>query len=155
VGVESTIVDCAHGEPTILRLGGIARERVEDVLGRAVPVRSDGSVRAPGTLSSHYAPTARVEVVESSDLAARAHDELSRGARVGVITPKLPHDLPRATVVVGAPADPDEYARVLYQLLRAADEQHLDVLLAVAPPEVGIGAAVGDRLRRAAGRGDA
>jgi L-threonylcarbamoyladenylate synthase len=71
-----------------------------------------------------------------------------------VITPKLPHDLPRATVVVGAPADPDEYARVLYQLLRAADEQHLDVLLAVAPPEVGIGAAVGDRLRRAAGRGD-
>jgi hypothetical protein len=43
----------------------------------------------------------------------------------------------------------------LYQLLRAADEQHLDVLLAVAPPEVGIGAAVGDRLRRAAGRGDA
>jgi L-threonylcarbamoyladenylate synthase len=155
VGVESTIVDCAHGAPTILRLGGIARERVEDVIGRAVPVQSDGSVRAPGTLSSHYAPTARVEVVESSDLVARAHDELSRGARVGVITLKLPHDLPRATVVVGAPADADEYARVLYHVLRAADAQHLDVLLAVPPPEVGIGAAVGDRLRRAAGRRDA
>jgi L-threonylcarbamoyladenylate synthase len=155
VGVESTIVDCTGGDITILRLGGVARERVEDVLGRAVPLRADGSVRAPGTLSSHYAPSARVEVVDASDLVARAHRELQRGARVGVLASKLPHDLPSGAVVVGAPADPDEYARSLYRLLRAADDQHLDVLLAVAPPEVGIGAAVGDRLRRAAGSPDA
>ncbi len=56
VGVESTIVDCTTSEPAILRLGGIAREHIEDLLGRDVPVRSDGAVRAPGTLASHYAP---------------------------------------------------------------------------------------------------
>ena len=126
------------------------------MLGRAVAVRADGSVRAPGTLSSHYAPRARVEVVDASDLVDRVHArELQRGARVGVLTPKLPHDLPPSAVVVGTPADPDEYARSLYRLLRAADDQRLDVVLAVAPPEVGIGAAVGDRLRRAAGARDA
>ena len=155
VGVESTIVDCTGGATTILRLGGVARERVEDVLGRAVPIRADGSVRAPGTLPSHYAPNARVEVVDASDLPACARRELQRGARVGVLAPKLPHGLPSDAVVVGVPADPDEYARSLYRLLRAADDEHLDVLLAVAPPEVGIGAAVGDRLRRAAGSHDA
>jgi L-threonylcarbamoyladenylate synthase len=155
VGVESTIVDCATGAPSILRLGGIARERIEDVLGRTVPLRSDGSVRAPGTLSSHYAPRARVEVVDAAELVERTHRALRSSARVGVLTPKLPDDLPASAVVVGTPADPDEYARSLYRLLRAADDQQLDVLLAVAPPEVGIGAAVGDRLRRAAGTHDA
>ncbi len=155
VGVESTIVDCGSGEPAILRLGGIPRERIEDVLGRAVPVRSDGSVRAPGTLSAHYAPRARVEVVEPTELVTRTRRELESGARVGVLTAKLPHDLPPSAVVVGTPADPDEYARSLYRLLRAADDQQLDVVLAVPPPEVGIGAAVGDRLRRAAGARDA
>ena len=156
VGVESTIVDCAGGATTILRLGGVARERVEDVLGRAVPIRADGSVRAPGTLTSHYAPHARVEVVDANDLAARARRELQRGARVGVLAPKLPHDLPSDAVVVGAPADPDEYARDRCTGCCAPPTtRDLDVLLAVAPPEVGIGAAVGDRLRRAAGSHDA
>jgi hypothetical protein len=86
---------------------------------------------------------------------ARTRRELQSGARVGVLTPKLPHDLPASAVVIGTPVDPDEYARSLYRLLRAADDQQLDVVLAVPPPEVGIGAAVGDRLRRAAGAHDA
>jgi L-threonylcarbamoyladenylate synthase len=76
---------------------------------------------------------------------------LDAGARVGVVAPKLPHDLPAGAVVVGVPADVDEYARSLYRLLREADAHGLDVLLAVTPPEVGIGAAIADRLRRAAG----
>jgi L-threonylcarbamoyladenylate synthase len=50
VGVESTIVDCSRAEPAILRLGGLPRERVEEVLGRAVPLLDTGEVRAPGTL---------------------------------------------------------------------------------------------------------
>ena len=138
----------------MLRLGGIARERVEDVLGRRVAVLSDGTRAAPGTLPSHYAPRARVLVLDARDLAPRAAAETTKGRRVGVLSSKLPDGMPEDTVVVGSPADADEYARSLYTMLRAADTEHLDVLLAVPPPEVGIGAAVADRLRRAAGRSD-
>jgi L-threonylcarbamoyladenylate synthase len=55
--------------------------------------------------------------------------------------------------VLDAPANADEYARVLYARLREADRCGVDVLLAVPPPDTGVGVAVGDRLRRAAGWG--
>ncbi len=57
--------------------------------------------------------------------------------------------------VLDSPRDVDEYARVLYSRLREVDARGIDVLLAVPPPEHGIGIAVADRLRRAAGRGNA
>jgi L-threonylcarbamoyladenylate synthase len=151
VGVESTIVDCSGDAPVVLRLGGVARERVEHLLGRRVAVRSDGTVAAPGTLPSHYAPRAPVLVVDARDLAARAAAHAAHGKRVGIVASKLPDDVPDGVIVVGSPADADDYARTLYAMLRAADDQCVDVLLAVPPPEVGIGAAVADRLRRAAG----
>jgi len=150
VGIESTIVDWSTDAPSILRLGGVPRETIEQLLGCTVPVRDDGSVRAPGTMASHYAPRTRVEVVAGADLRARAAT-LSTCARVGVIAPELPSDLPPGVVVVGVPEDADEYAHSLYRLFRVADREHLDVVLAVPPSNEGIGAAVADRLRRAAG----
>ena len=157
VGVESTIVDCTGDEPAILRLGGLARERIEDLLGRPVPVRrvegTTGEVRAPGTLVSHYAPAARVLLVDAASLVGAAHDALGRGLGVGVIGEKLPGDLPAGVTVLAEPVDDADYARHLYRHLRAADAAGLDTVLAVVPDEVGIGAAVADRLRRAAGQG--
>ena len=158
VGVESTIVDCARldqpgARPAILRVGGISRERVEELLGYAVDVRTGGETRAPGTLASHYAPNARVVVVADEELSSRASAEIAAGRRVGVLASKVPDFLDDAVVVIGTPADADEYARTLYRCLRDADARALDVVLAVAPAEVGIGAAVADRLRRAAGAG--
>ncbi len=64
-----------------------------------------------------------------------------------------PSALPADVIVLDAPEDVDEYARVLYARLREADRRGVDVLLAVPPPDAGLGVAVGDRLRRAAGRG--
>jgi L-threonylcarbamoyladenylate synthase len=155
VGVESTIVDCSGSEPAILRVGGISRERLEEIVGRSVPVRDQGEVRAPGTLAAHYAPHARVRAVDDVHaLDALARAELSSGARVGVIGSKLPDDLPADVLVLGAPHDADEYAYALYRWLRDADAAQLDVVLAVVPADVGIGAAVADRLRRAAGGRD-
>ena len=150
VGIESTIVDWSTDVPTILRLGGVPRETIEQLLRCTVHVRDDGSVRAPGTLESHYAPRTRVEVVDVADLRARAAT-LSACARVGVIAPELPADLPPGVVVVGVPVDADDYAHSLYRLFRVADDERLDVVLAVPPPGTGLGAAVADRLRRAAG----
>jgi L-threonylcarbamoyladenylate synthase len=152
VGVESTIVDCTGEELVILRPGGVTRELVEKVAAQKVGVRPDGLTRAPGTLKSHYAPEATVLVVDGEDLARRATALLAAGQRVAVLAPgpvpRLPHD----AVVLDGPADSDEYARVLYARLREVDRRGVDVLLAVAPPDAGVGVAVGDRLRRAAGR---
>lgn len=151
VGVESTIVDCSGDGPAILRLGGLPREQVEEIAGSPVPVRDDSTARAPGTLRSHYAPNAKVVLVAAPEVAARATELLSEGKRVGVLAPSDIDALPAAMVVLEPPGDAAEYARVLYSRLREADRQGLDVLLVVAPPEKGIGAAVTDRLRRAAG----
>jgi len=155
VGVESTIVDCTGDELVILRPGGVTRELVEKVSAQKVVVGRDGLTRAPGTLKSHYAPEATVLVVDRDDLAPRATALLAADQRVAVLAPGPVPALPAAVVVLDGPADSDEYARVLYARLREVDRRGVDVLLAVPPPDAGVGVAVGDRLRRAAGRGHA
>jgi L-threonylcarbamoyladenylate synthase len=153
VGVESTIVDCTGDELVILRPGDVTRERVEEVSGQKVGVRRDGLTRAPGTLKSHYAPEATVLVVDRDDLARRATDLLAAGQRVAVLALAPAPALPADVVVLDGPADSEEYARALYARLREVDRRGVDVLLAVPPPDTGVGVAVADRLRRAAGRG--
>jgi len=111
-------------------------------------VLGDGEVRAPGTLASHYAPAARVELVDAGEIGAGVDAALARGERVGVMGATAAD--PRV-VGLGTPVDALAYAHDLYRMLRAADEHSLDVVLAVPPPEAGLGAAVADRLRRAAG----
>jgi L-threonylcarbamoyladenylate synthase len=178
VGVESTIVDCSGTEPVILRPGGVPREHIEAILGaclspsqapapaaavskaaaaagQSAPVRRDGLVSAPGSFKSHYAPEATVLLVERDELPVRASGFIEAGQRVAVLAAGPLPRLPRDAVVLDAPRDVDEYARVLYARLREADRVAVDVLLAVPPPDTGVGAAVRDRLRRAAGRGSA
>ena len=152
VGVESTMVDCTGDELVILRPGGVTRELVEKVSAQKVVVGRDGLTRAPGTLKSHYAPEATVLVVDRDDLAPRATALLAADQRVAVLAPGPVPALPADVVVLDGPADSDEYARVLYARLREVDRRGVDVLLAVPPPDAGVGVAVGDRLRRAAGR---
>ncbi|MGZ6994562.1 MAG: L-threonylcarbamoyladenylate synthase [Acidimicrobiia bacterium] len=149
VGVESTIVDCTSDPPRVLRLGGVTNETLHALLGMELPV--GGTTRAPGTLASHYAPTARVEVLTASEIAGRARALVDAGARVGVLAARdVRLELPPRTVTLATPHDADEYARILYATLRQADVLSLDVVLAVPPPPRGIGRAVADRLRRAA-----
>jgi L-threonylcarbamoyladenylate synthase len=150
VGVESTIVDCSGSEPAILRLGGLPRERVDAIVGRSVPVVDNGEVRAPGTRAAHYAPAARVVVVDAAALDVVTSNELAAGARVGVIATRAGGDLPQGAAVLGVAADDEQYAHWLYRWLRDADAHGLDVVVAVEPSSTGIGAAVADRLRRAA-----
>jgi L-threonylcarbamoyladenylate synthase len=155
VGLESTIVDCSTEPPAILRLGGIPTDEIATILGTTVDLRTDGAVAAPGTMPAHYAPAAEVIVVEAGAAAARAAALLAGGRRVGVLAADpVPRDLPAGVVVLDPPGDVHEYARVLYARLRDADRQSLDIVLAVPPGDAGIGAAIADRLARAA-RGSA
>ncbi len=154
IGVESTIVDCSTSDPRVLRLGAITVEMVADVLGRDVGV--GGTTRAPGTHATHYAPEARVETVSASDLAARASALVGQDHRVGLIA--LRRDLDRLiglvdadrVVTLAAPESLDAYAKVVYAALRQADAVGLDVVLAIPPDPTGLGAAIADRLGRAA-----
>ena len=125
VGVESTIAICTDRGVRVARSGGISADQLAEL----VPVLDADDQplqRVPGALASHYAPSAAVTVV-------RTAAELQREYRR--------HLLGAATV--------DDYARELYSALRLADEQGLTQVIALAPPNVGIGVAILDRLTRA------
>ncbi len=138
VGVESTIVDCSRRDPAdiaILRVGGIAQEQVEAALGRSVALHTTGmgSRRAPGTLASHYAPSARVELTDVRELDAHVRAAVGSGLRVGVIgvgidtfaapTGQAGDVSAGEVVMLATPSDDDEYAQILYAALRDADTQ--------------------------------
>ncbi len=152
VGLESTIVDCTGDELVILRPGAVTRERIEAVSGQPVAIARDGLVRAPGTLKSHYAPEATVLLVDRDAVPDRAAAFAAAGQQVAVLAEEPRPRLPAGVIVLAPPEDVDDYARVLYARLREVDRRGVDVLLAVPPSDAGVGTAVADRLRRAAGR---
>ena len=144
VGVESTIVDCTQAAPHLLRPGAISAAQVEAVT--HLPCGTGSTVRASGTLASHYAPHAMVVLVGEDALEPVA-DDVHTGllATADIATPP-------GMVRLAAPTDADEYARVLYSALREADALGLRTILAVPPDSEGVGMAVIDRLTRAAHR---
>jgi L-threonylcarbamoyladenylate synthase len=149
IGVESTIVGAWDETPRLLRTGAVTADEVGKLVG--VPVHTEaGAVRTPGSTASHYAPIAHVVTVEVGALAAAA---ASAPTPFGLIAPADVTPPPVEHVRLAAPSDDREYARCLYAALRAADDQSLPAVLAVLPPDIGIGRAVRDRLVRAsAGR---
>ncbi|MFB7181981.1 L-threonylcarbamoyladenylate synthase [Streptomyces sp. NPDC056257] len=152
VGVESTIVDATGEIPTILRPGGVTREELEAVLGCPLAVPAASPVRVPGQHPSHYAPRALVVLVEPEKVVAEAELTQERGHRVGVFLPAAFADTEvKAHAVVQVPGSMAAYARGLYGFLRELDQQGCDLIVASLPAEEGLGLAIANRLRRAAG----
>jgi L-threonylcarbamoyladenylate synthase len=142
VGVESTIIDCTGDVPKILRPGAITVEMIEQSTGLKVIGSDDVAVdeqviRVSGSLDSHYAPDATV-VLDQSPTAGQGFIAMA--------------DVMAADGVVrlAAPATHEEFARVLYAALRAADEQGLATVVVQQPVGEGIAIAIRDRLKRAA-----
>lgn len=150
VGLESTILDLTCKVPTILRHGGTPAESLDAILGRPVRRSAAGPARAPGMLAAHYAPSARVVPVRDADVACTVDQFLADGARLGVLGPSRPK-WPRHVTVLDTGPDVASYARNLYTCLRDADNLGLDTVVAILPPEEGLGVAIADRLKRAAG----
>ena len=152
IGVESTIVDATGELPSILRPGGVTREDLEAVLGCPLAVHSTSRVRVPGQHPSHYAPRARVVLVEPEKVIAEAEAAQELGHKVGVFLPPSFADAPvKAHAVVRVPASTAAYARELYGFLRELDQQGCDLIIVSVPVEEGLGLAIANRLRRAAG----
>ena len=135
VGVESTILGLA-GDPVLLRPGGVPVEALEQVLGRPVSLRAEGSALiAPGQMRSHYAPGARVRL----DAVSRQAGEVMLG--FGAV---------EADLNLSPSGDLTEAAANLFHHLHALDAMAA-AGIAVSPiPDHGLGRAINDRLRRAA-----
>jgi L-threonylcarbamoyladenylate synthase len=138
VGVESTIIDCTGLLPRVLRLGAISTAMIEEVTGlTAVSVDGVDAIRVSGSLENHYAPAAKVLLCEVPKVGQGfiAHKNI---------------ETPLGVVRLASPGDDEEFARILYSALREADAQGLSEVVVVQPIGIGIGAAIRDRLARAA-----
>jgi L-threonylcarbamoyladenylate synthase len=141
VGVESTIVDCTGDVPKILRPGAITEEMIEHSTGLDILDADGVAIRVSGSLESHYSPIAKV-VLDQSPVPGQGFIAMA--------------DVPSGAGVIrlAAPTTHDEFARVLYSALRAADEYGLNTVVVALPIGNGIAIAIRDRLMRASrGRG--
>ena len=138
VGVESTIIDCTGDVPKILRPGAITAQMIAESTGlEVVGAVEESAIRVSGSLEAHYAPAATV-VLDQSPVAGQGFIAMADVvAGVGVVR-------------LAAPKTHDEFARVLYSALRAADEQGLETVVVEQPMGDGIAIAIRDRLKRAA-----
>lgn len=163
-GIESTIVDATSDPPRILRYGALKPETFE-ALGFVVDALSDTSdddsaKPAPGMMLKHYSPHARLRFYGDdapleaalSRMRADAQAFAAQGLRVGILAPNQEVALFDDTqaIVVALGADMDEIAARLFAALRELDRQNVDVILAHGYPRTGIGAALWERLLRAA-----
>jgi L-threonylcarbamoyladenylate synthase len=154
VGVESTIVDLTHAVPAILRPGGVTRESLESALGVRFAEPSDRRVRVPGSLASHYAPLAEVVILSPTELIAAAERLAGEGSRVGLLLFGGVALHASGIECVVLPEDLELAAQRLYGALRDLDARGCEQILLSLPSETGIGSAIADRLRRAAGPRD-
>jgi L-threonylcarbamoyladenylate synthase len=138
VGVESTIIDCTGDTPKILRPGAITAQMIAESTGlEVVGVVEESAIRVSGSLEAHYAPVAKV-VLDQSPVAGQGFIAMADVvAGIGVVR-------------LAAPKTHDEFARVLYSALRAADEQGIETVVVEQPVGDGIAIAIRDRLKRAA-----
>lgn len=172
IGVESTIVDCTVSPPVVRRAGGVSLEALRAVVPAIVVVQTtadDGTAQvAPGQLLRHYAPSARVTVYDGAPdavvarVAREVRQQAGGGVRVGVLAPddalaalapSLAASAAAGRVMVaslGLRDDGAAAAHALFAALRALESAGVDVILAIGPTRAGLGAAVWDRLRRAA-----
>ncbi len=163
-GVESTVLDPGQSPMVIYRPGAVTAEEIRAVGGAVEVFRSSGALSekamealpSPGAGLRHYAPKARLMLVEAPfHRLGRALDEKAlsvSGERLGIMLPaEISSSVERAELFAwGRWSAPEELARNLYAGLRELDAQGCTVILCPLPAAEGIGVAIRDRLRKAA-----
>ena len=129
VGIESTVLSLAGPDAILLRPGMVTQQQIEALIGpvRALGERPEGSHSSPGLHRRHYSPKTPLILIEAGKLP---------GSGLGIC--------------LQMPANPREYAAVLYQKLHEADAQGFDWIAIEQPPKTEEWAAIRDRLQRAA-----
>jgi len=139
VGVESTIIDCTQSLPVIIRPGEVSTQMIEELLLIKLPIfdTQSNQIKAPGLLTSHYSPNAKVFLTGTP----APGDGL-----IAPISVKTPDEVIR----LAAPKNNTEYAHALYNALRQGDALGIKNIYAVLADDIGVGVAINDRLRKAA-----
>ncbi len=140
VGLESTVLDLSGKDPVLLRPGGVAAEQLEPIVGPVRRADADSEIKSPGMLSSHYAPARPLrldatEVGPNEALLAFGPAPLAGAAE---------------TVNLSEGGDTTEAAAKLFAALHDLDRPEYAAIAVMPIPETGLGAAINDRLRRAA-----
>jgi L-threonylcarbamoyladenylate synthase len=144
VGVESTVVSFLDDQPVLLRPGGVTVEEIEGVIGPLKSVPTDGSQPvSPGQLPRHYAPSTPLVLTTAPP---------RPGSRVGLLAFGPPSSKTGFTAieVLSERECLREAAANLFAAMRRLDALELDYIAARPFPEIGLGHAIMDRLRRAA-----
>lgn len=167
IGVESTVLDLTADPPQILRPGGVSYEELKEVIGevkihpaavaeRELPL---DQARSPGMKHKHYAPTAEMILIEGetadviSKIRELAASYAKKGIKIGILATEETLSQYDFGVIksLGSRDDLKEIARNLFKRLREFDEEGVEVILAEGLPLRGLGLAVMNRLRKAAG----
>ena len=165
-GLESTILDVSEDKPVLLRPGAVTQDMIEDVVGEidvdpAVYSKPDGNIvpKAPGMKYKHYSPSAKVILVSGSmeNVISTINEKIGtdekNGLRVGVMATTQTKDryIGGEVLVVGDRTKPETIGANLFKILRKFDFIGVDIVYSEVFDEDGEGAAIMNRLNKAAG----
>jgi len=165
VGLESTVVRVLDGRIHILRPGGVTKEELLEAVGGSADIvasskapENEQAPRSPGVKYAHYAPKGEMLIVTGEPdklpavVQAKADEAAGEGRRVAVLccSEHIASYTAEAVFDCGPRRAPERAAHSLYAFLRECDERGLDYIVAEGYPEDGIGAALMNRLRKAA-----
>ena len=146
-GIESTIIGFENEEPVIYRLGALALEEIEAVVGKiSIKNKKEEKPDAPGMLARHYAPKTNTFLVD--DVAAEI--EKNTGKKMGVLVFKSSLNNKNITeIILSKNGSLQEAASRLYSAMHDLDSKNLDLIIAERFSEFGLGKSINDRLQRA------
>ena len=150
VGVESTIVSFLEERLRLLRPGGVSLEEIESVIGKVeISPIEDDKPSAPGMLPRHYAP--RTPIVLDWD---EKNLDIYKNKKIGLLAfqETKNHLKFHSVEVLSKKGEIREAAANLFAAIRRLDALNLDLIVAESIPEIGLGRAIMDRLRRASGK---
>lgn len=165
VGLESTVLDITNYPPVILRPGGILPEQIKEICGQVIvpsevlrELSQNEVPKAPGMKYTHYAPKANMivicgdiagQVAKINEIREKFIKENKKVAILGTAETKEHYN--SECIVMGSRDNPAEIAANLFEILRNFDKTDVDIILAEAIPETGMGLAVMNRMLKASG----
>jgi L-threonylcarbamoyladenylate synthase len=147
IGIESTIIGFEKGKPVLYRLGGLALEDIERIVGKTdVQLNSSANPKAPGQLTNHYAPRKPLFITNIREFLAERPS-----AKIGVISFQNLYPVRSANYskVLSASGNMKEAAFKLFSALRELDESDVELIVSEIFPDNFLGRAINDRLKRA------
>jgi L-threonylcarbamoyladenylate synthase len=142
VGLESTVVDCTAENPLVLRVGAVSLEDLQKIVPNTALAASNAkqTIRSPGLRYKHYAPQAKVILINSPN-------EITNSQNAAFIGFDAPGEKLKKQKIC---RDASEYAFALFAFFRECDASGIEIIYCQITDGTGIGLALNDRIRRAA-----